>query len=107
LVPNAVHSWEAAVPTARIIARWPELGRVVGIGVRARDGHGDWGGRVLEVLLVGQDAERVVPGRRFALAVGLRHSWWRFQAPAGSATPSPTPTLPTIPLLPASPPPGD
>jgi SpoIID/LytB domain protein len=68
-------SWTVRVPTRRIDATWPALGRVTSIEVTKRDGHGQWGGRILSLSLHGTKADRVLSGDDFRSALGLRSTW--------------------------------
>ncbi|WP_460446320.1 SpoIID/LytB domain-containing protein, partial [Angustibacter aerolatus] len=84
----SVHSWTARLPASAIEARWPALGTLRSLQVRTRDGHGDWGGRVGDVRLVGSRQTLVVSGRDVYLAwswpahaTGLRSPWWDVRDP--------------------------
>ncbi len=50
---NPVHSWSTRVSDVLIESRWPGIGNLTRITVTQRDGHGEWGGRVRSVRLVG------------------------------------------------------
>jgi stage II sporulation protein D len=76
-VSNAAHRWELTVPAKRITNRWPQLGTVVSLRVRERDGNGDWGGRVRSVEIVGTARTITLSGSTFSSAMGLRHPWFR------------------------------
>ncbi|GAA1179403.1 hypothetical protein GCM10009584_21580 [Ornithinimicrobium humiphilum] len=52
---NARHSWTAALPAARLEARYG-IHRVERVQILRRDGHGQWGGRVLEARVEGYTA---------------------------------------------------
>ncbi|MDX6220623.1 MAG: stage sporulation protein [Frankiales bacterium] len=85
---SSVHSWTATVTAAQIQARFPAVGTLQRLRVTARDGHGDWGGRVQTVVLEGIDRSGAAtsvtttgagiynahswPGS----STGLRSSWW-------------------------------
>jgi len=73
---NHVHSWTATVSAARLQAAWPALGTPTGIQVVARDGNGDWGGRVLKLRLTGTAGAVTVSGDAFRMALGLRSTWF-------------------------------
>ncbi len=93
------HSWTGRVTAAQLEARFPAVGRLTRIRVPRRDGNGDWGGRVKEVVLEGVNssgaATRVTTtGGGVYLAnpwpqsaTGLRGSWWRIR-PTYGATPT-------------------
>jgi SpoIID/LytB domain protein len=86
---NSLHTWKATLPAAALEARYPAVGRLTKVKVTARDGKGEWGGRVVTVVLQGEDvvgrptsvtttgagvaASRSWPGA----ADGLRSSWWQ------------------------------
>jgi stage II sporulation protein D len=57
--PNA--TWKATVTTARIQKQWPAVGTLTRISI-TRDGHGDFGGRVLTAKLTGTAGSVTVPG---------------------------------------------
>jgi SpoIID/LytB domain protein len=85
---SSVHSWTATITAAQIQARFPAVGTLQRLRVTARDGHGDWGGRVQTVVLEGIDRSGAAtsvtttgagiynahswPGS----SDGLRSSWW-------------------------------
>jgi stage II sporulation protein D len=82
-VPSASHAWTATLPAASLERAYPAIGRLRSVQVLARDGRGEWGGRVLTVRLTGDRAARDVPGRDVYRAAawpadrtGLRSSWW-------------------------------
>jgi SpoIID/LytB domain protein len=82
-VPSTSHTWSATLPAAALEAAYPQLGRLLSIQVLTRDGHGEWGGRVLSVRLSGDRGTVIAPGRDVYLAAawptnrtGLRSSWW-------------------------------
>ena len=109
VAPNSVHAWQATISAADLEKRFPAVGRLARIRVVSRNGHGDWGGRVLQVVLEGTSstgaATRVTTtgeAVRFARSWptakdGLKSSWWRITndaapRPTPSATATPTPT---------------
>lgn len=119
LTPNYAHSWTATLSAAQLQAAFPALGTVKTISVTARDGHGDWGGRVLSVVLTG-----VKDGRPTSVTTtgegihwahsgpgnggGLLSNWWHIKGTplttTPPATPKPTPK-PTPTPAPTPPPP--
>ena len=84
--PN--HYWTATLTAAQIEARYPSVGHLLRMRVTRRDGNGDWGGRVKEVILEGVSSSGA--GTSVAAtgagiynahtwptyADGLRGSWW-------------------------------
>ncbi len=84
------HAWTARVPASVLESRWPSIGRLLRVRVSNRDGHGDWGGRVLSVVLEGSSGSVTVTGQDFynayswpAHSTGMRSSWWQI-IPAAS-----------------------
>lgn len=70
--PNS--SWTAAVDGDRVASLWG-LGRLREVRVLSRDGHGDWGGRVTSLRLVGTDRSVTVSGDAFRIALGLKSTY--------------------------------
>lgn len=89
VVQNTVHSWKASLRATDLERRFPTLGTLKRIRVTARDGNGEWGGRVRTVVLEGVSGTgaptsvtttgagvynaRPWPGS----SDGLKSSWWR------------------------------
>jgi SpoIID/LytB domain protein len=96
VVPNPVHAWRATLRAADLERRFPTLGTLKRIRVTARDGNGEWGGRVRTVVLEGVSSTGApttvtttgagVYGARPwpASSDGLRSSWWKLTAAAPS-----------------------
>ena len=97
VVPSTVHSWTATLRAADLEAHFP-VGHLLRLRVTSRDGNGEWGGRVLTVVLEGVDSAGQptsvdTTGRGIYSAAswpgksdGLRSSWWHILTP--SAAPS-------------------
>ncbi|MFN2523623.1 MAG: SpoIID/LytB domain-containing protein [Mycobacteriales bacterium] len=91
-VQNSVHSWTASLRATDLQARFPSIGMLKRIRVTARDGNGEWGGRVKTVVLEGVDGSGnptsvsttgagVYNARTWpANSDGLRSSWWHVTA---------------------------
>jgi peptidoglycan hydrolase-like amidase len=79
---NPVHDWTGTVSAADLEAAFPAVGRLLRLAVTSRDGHGDWGGRVLEVQLQGVDAAgnpttvNATGADVAAAGRGVRSDWW-------------------------------
>jgi SpoIID/LytB domain protein len=73
---NPNHDWTASVPASSIVAAWPQLGTFEGVEVTARNGYGDWGGRVTELTVVGSSQSVPLTGDQFAIALGLKSDWF-------------------------------
>ena len=54
--PNPMHTWAATLPVSTLEARYPAVGRLLRLTVTARDGDGQWGGRIKTVVLEGVDS---------------------------------------------------
>lgn len=104
LVPNSVHRWTAALRATDLERRFPAVGTLTRLRVTARDGNGEWGGRVRAVVLEGVDAAGaptrvqttgagVYNARTWpASSDGLKSSWWRVTNATAGPTPAPAPS---------------
>jgi SpoIID/LytB domain protein len=106
-VQNGVHSWTATLTAAQIQARYPAVGTLRRIRVTQRDGNGEWGGRVKQVVLEGVDGNGAATSVTTtgagvynanswpAHGDGLRSSWWVVAGDTTSTVVSqdPAPTL--------------
>jgi stage II sporulation protein D len=73
---SSVHRWTGvAVPAAKLEAAFG-TGPLQSISVLAREGHGEWGGRVLRVRLGGASRTVEVTGAQLRTAAGLRSTWF-------------------------------
>ena len=90
---NPNHTWKVSIPVATIQAAYPQLGTLVSISVTARNGDGDWGGRVNSMTLVGSSQNVVLTGDQFAASMNLLSDWFTFTStlpsPAVAITPTP------------------
>ena len=59
---NPVHGWSVTFADQAIESRFPAIGNLTRLRVTARDGHGDWGGRVVSLTLVGGKGSTTVSG---------------------------------------------
>lgn len=75
---NPVHDWSATFTDDAIEAKYPAIGDLQRIVVVARDGNGDWGGRVTSLRLVGSKSQVTVSGDTLRSALGLRSTWVTF-----------------------------
>lgn len=73
---NWGHAWQRTITATAIEATWPSIGTLKTLKVLGRDGHGDWGGRVLSVGLVGSGGTVTMSGDSFRIALGLKSTWW-------------------------------
>ncbi|GGD27423.1 SpoIID/LytB domain-containing protein [Nocardioides daphniae] len=75
---NPVHAWQVKLPATQLERTWPALGTLTRINVTERSGHGDFGGRVVAVTLVGSKGKVRVSGDQVRSALGLRSNWFDF-----------------------------
>ncbi len=73
---NPDHTWSVSIPVPSVEAAWPRLGDLETIEVTARNGFGDWGGRVTAMTLVGSASNVSLSGDAFAAALGLKSDWF-------------------------------
>jgi len=77
---NPNHDWKQTIDVARIERLWPRVGNLKKIRFTARDGHGEWQGRVWSMVLAGRkngSATAVtVSGDTFRSKLGLKSSWF-------------------------------
>ncbi|MCW2600304.1 MAG: hypothetical protein JWM02_2133 [Frankiales bacterium] len=107
VVASSVHSWTATLTAAQIQARYPSIGTLKRMSVTARDGNGDWGGRVQTVVLEGVTSSGAATSVTTtgagiynahswpASSDGMRSSWWHVRPSVDGAvvTKSAAPTL--------------
>ena len=75
---NPVHEWKLKLDDTALERAWPAIGDLTAIAVTARDGNGDWGGRVRSITLTGSGGRVVVSGDTFRSVLGLRSTWLTF-----------------------------
>ena len=80
---NPNHTWTASVPVSTIQSTWPTLGTLESVEITARNGDGEWGGRVTAMTLVGSDHNVSLSGDAFAGALGLKSDWFTTNATLG------------------------
>ncbi|MGH9177637.1 MAG: SpoIID/LytB domain-containing protein [Acidimicrobiales bacterium] len=73
---NPHHDWTASVPVATIQAAFPAIGELQSIDVVRRNGLGDLGGRVLELVLVGTGGRQTLTGNDFRSRFNLKSDWF-------------------------------
>ena len=72
---NPVHDWTVSLRASRIQDAYPGIGRLSKLRVIRREGGGQWGGRVVSVVLDGSKKNVTITGGTFASRFGLRSSW--------------------------------
>lgn len=73
---NPSHNWTVTLSAAQIQAAYPSIGTFAGLTVLARNGLGDFGGRVTSLRVEGSAAAVTVTGDAFRSALGLRSNWF-------------------------------
>jgi SpoIID/LytB domain protein len=75
-VCNPNHNWTATLTVSSIDAAYPTIGTLTSFAVTARNGLGDFGGRVTTLSLTGTGGTTSVTGDAFAAAMGLKSDWF-------------------------------
>ena len=73
---NVEHNWQASISVSTLESLFSQLGKLQAIRVTQRDGDGAWGGRVIQLVLVGKDARVLMSGDDFRSTFDLRSSWF-------------------------------
>ncbi|NMM22326.1 MAG: SpoIID/LytB domain-containing protein [Phycicoccus sp.] len=76
VVPNSANAWTKTVTVAAIEAKWPSIGTYRQLRIISRDGHGQWGGRVLTAAIDGSAGSVTVTGETLRSALGLKSEWF-------------------------------
>ncbi len=79
---NPNHTWTVSVPSSDFSAAWPSIGTFRSAVVTARNGYGDWGGRVESMVVTGSSGSVTVTGDEAAAALGLNSNWFTLGAGA-------------------------
>jgi len=73
---NPRHNWTATLTGAAISAKYPSIGTFMSITILARNGFGEWGGRVTSMRVNGTAGSVTVTGDSFRSAFGLTSTWF-------------------------------
>jgi SpoIID/LytB domain protein len=73
---NANTNWTLPLTAGNVEKNYPAIGTLTSIAVDTRDGNGEWGGRALDMTLVGTAGTVETTGEEFRLRVGLKSSWF-------------------------------
>lgn len=76
-VPNNANAWTDTLTAGELQARWPQVGTLQRFTVVARDGNGEWGGRITTVRLTGTGGSVEVSGDAIRSAGDLKSRWFR------------------------------
>ncbi|MCW2620633.1 MAG: SpoIID/LytB domain, partial [Frankiales bacterium] len=77
---NPVHTWRTTAPLSSIAAAWPSVGTPRWVRILARDGRGQWGGRVTSLRVEGTAGSVTISGDEFRSRLGLRSTWFVLDA---------------------------
>jgi stage II sporulation protein D len=102
-IPNGANTWSKSVTAASIQSRWPSIGTYRQLRIISRDGHGQWGGRVLTAAVDGSAGSVTVSGTTFAYAFGLMSEWFVPTSPAAAPAPVTVPQTPAYAVTPYTP----
>ncbi|MGH3447078.1 MAG: SpoIID/LytB domain-containing protein [Nocardioidaceae bacterium] len=72
---NPVHSWTLGVSARKLEHAHPGIGRLIDLRVTSRAGHGQWGGRVQDIVLDGTRGRAHISGADLRHRYGLRSTW--------------------------------
>jgi SpoIID/LytB domain protein len=86
---NPNHVWTAALTPAQIQGAFPSVGTLESVTVTGRNGLGDLGGRVTQIVLTGTAGQVTITGDQFAAAMGLRSDWFAFTVSISGMSMSP------------------
>ncbi len=75
-IANSANAWSTSITVTAIQARWPSIGTYRQLRILSRDGHGQWGGRVLSAAIDGSSGSVTVTGATIRSAFGLRSEWF-------------------------------
>jgi peptidoglycan hydrolase-like amidase len=73
-----VHSWSASLRATDLETRFPAVGTLRRIRVTARDGNGEWGGRVTDMAFVFTGGRATLSGDDARSYLGLYSDWFTF-----------------------------
>ncbi len=91
---NPNYRWTVTLTGAGIAAKFPTIGTFTGLTVLARNGFGEWGGRVTSLKVEGTAGSAVVTGAQFRSKMGLRDTLFSVRA----TTPVDPPPPPVVDL---------
>ncbi len=85
---NPNHTWTTKLTRQQIQTRYPSIGTLTDIQVLSRNGHGDMGGRVLQMRLVGTSGNVDRTGNQFRSDFALKSDWFEITVPPPPAVPA-------------------
>jgi SpoIID/LytB domain protein len=83
---NPNHNWSQSVPTSAVQGAYGwAVGTLRSIVITGRNGLGDLGGRVTQMVLTGSAGHITISGSEFAGALGLRSDWFAITNASGAS----------------------
>lgn len=73
---NPNHTWQVKVSARSLESAHPQVGTLEDVKVTSRDGHGMWGGRVLQIVLHGSQGRAYLTGDDLRWTYGLKSDWF-------------------------------
>ncbi len=73
---NPNHNWTASISTSSVQQAFPSVGTLQSIAITGRNGLGDMGGRVTQMVLTGSSGRVTITGDQFQWAMGLKSDWF-------------------------------
>ena len=73
---NPNHNWTASISTGSVQQAFPSVGTLQSIAITGRNGLGDMGGRVTQMVLSGTSGRVTITGDQFQWAMGLKSDWF-------------------------------
>ncbi len=87
--PQAYANWTGTLTVASLESRFPTIGSFTRLRITARDGNGDWGGRVVAATVQGSAGSINISGDqlRLALTAQVRSAWFQISDPEAGSLP--------------------
>lgn len=80
-IASPYHSWTGSITVAQLQAAYPQVGTLTRLRITARDGNGEWGGRIKTIVLEGASGSGptsvATTGDDVRIRLGLRSTWWQ------------------------------
>ncbi len=83
---NPRYNWSVTLTAAQVQGKYPSIGTFTGLTVLARNGYGEWGGRVTSIRVEGTSGSTTVTGDQFKSAFGFTSNLFTVR---GSTPPPP------------------
>lgn len=77
IAANPNHTWRTSISVSSIQSNWPSIGTFTQLRITARDGNGEWGGRVRQLVVEGTQGSVTISGFTFQARFGLKSEWFK------------------------------